>query len=187
MTTCTGTPTNTHLPDALKAGAGLAMAVGVGAGLMYFFDPNRGRARRAIVRNKATKLYHDGVERAEHTIKDLENRLNGVAHEAEAFLDTEPVSDEVLVARIRTKLGRLIARPHRVTVAAKDGHVTLTGQVRPDETHNLVLAIRAMHGVKEVENKLVIRANQVSRPLPRVLAELAAIAGVSTLVLSKGH
>lgn len=189
MTTCTETQNRTHVPDAVKAGAGLALAAGVGAGLMYFFDPNRGRARRAIARDKAAKLYHDGVERVEHTVHDLENRVNGIAHEAETLLNTEPLDDEILVAHIRAKLGRLVAHPHRVTITAKDGHVTLAGQVGPNEADSLVLAARIMKGVKEVENKLeiVVRANEVSKPLPRVLAQIAALAGVSTLLLSKNR
>jgi len=176
-----------HTPDAVKAGAGLMLAAGVGAGLMYFFDPNRGRARRAMARDKAVKIYHEGVEETERVIEDLENRATGLAHEAEALLhSTEPVDDETLVARIRAKLGRLVSRPHRVGVTAVKGHVTLAGQVRPNESDSLVLAVRAMAGVKEVENRLevVVPASADSHAFPRLLAEIAALAGVSTLLLS---
>jgi hypothetical protein len=183
------TQTTPQVPDVLKAGAGLALAAGVGAGVMYFFDPNRGRARRAMVLDKAAKLYHDGVERAEHTIRDLENRAGGLVHEADALLHAEPIDDEILVAHVRAKLGRLVARPHRVEATAKDGHVALAGQVRPEEAASLLLAVRAMRGVKEVENRLeiVVKANETKRPLPRIIAELAALAGVSTLLLSKSR
>ena len=42
-------------PNFLKA-AGFAAAAGAGIGLMYFFDPTRGNARRAILRDKNRKV-----------------------------------------------------------------------------------------------------------------------------------
>jgi len=188
QTTCPENETTHHVPDAIKAGAGLALAAGLGAGLMYFFDPNRGRARRAMARDRAIKLYHQTVHEAERTIEDLENRVEGVVHEAEAQLHaTDPVPDDTLTARVRTKLGRLVAQPHRVGVTSTDGHVTLAGQVRPDEVHGLELAVRLIPGVKDVDNRLemVVRTNEIPKGLPRVLAEIAALASVSTLLLSK--
>ena len=56
--------------------------VGLGAALMYLFDPNGGGRRRALIRDKAVGLSHDISEAAEGKAKDLSNRAKGLAHEA---------------------------------------------------------------------------------------------------------
>jgi hypothetical protein len=40
----------------MKRGLALMSAAGAGAGLMYLFDPDRGKRRRALLRNKAMHL-----------------------------------------------------------------------------------------------------------------------------------
>jgi hypothetical protein len=58
---------------ALLAGAGL------GAGLMYLFDPDMGRRRRALARDKAVRLAHEAQDAAEVVAKDARNRAQGLA------------------------------------------------------------------------------------------------------------
>src|SRR3954471_1331515 len=58
---------------AFLAGAGL------GAGLMYILDPDRGRRRRAFVRDKAVRLAHEAQDAAEVVGKDMKNRAQGLA------------------------------------------------------------------------------------------------------------
>jgi hypothetical protein len=57
----------------LLAGAGL------GAGLMYAFDPQMGRRRRAQVRDKAVHLAHDARDVASTVARDVKNRAKGLA------------------------------------------------------------------------------------------------------------
>src|SRR5262245_1423665 len=58
---------------AFLAGAGL------GAGLMYVLDPQMGRRRRALVRDKAVGLAHQAQDAAEVVAKDAANRARGLA------------------------------------------------------------------------------------------------------------
>jgi hypothetical protein len=58
---------------ALLAGAGL------GAGLIYAFDPQLGRRRRALARDQAVHLAHEARETAEMVSRDLRNRARGLA------------------------------------------------------------------------------------------------------------
>jgi hypothetical protein len=50
--------------------------------VMYFLDPQGGRRRRALVRDKATSWAGDMAEYADKTARDLSNRARGLAHEA---------------------------------------------------------------------------------------------------------
>jgi hypothetical protein len=57
----------------------LLAGMGLGAGLMYLFDPQQGRRRRALARDKAVSLAHQAQDAAEAVAKDLRNRAQGLA------------------------------------------------------------------------------------------------------------
>ena len=54
----------------------------IGAGLMYLLDPQGGRRRRALVRDKAYSLANDAQEYAEKKARHLGNVAHGMMHEA---------------------------------------------------------------------------------------------------------
>ena len=54
----------------------------LGAAVMYFLDPQGGRRRRAVVRDKAVSYANQTGEYADKTARDLGNRATGLAHEA---------------------------------------------------------------------------------------------------------
>ena len=68
-------------PDVMP---GVALLAGVGSGLaiMYFFDPNEGRRRRALLRDQFTKWTRIGRETFAGKAKDVQNRAVGVVYEA---------------------------------------------------------------------------------------------------------
>jgi hypothetical protein len=53
-----------------------------GAAVMYFMDPQGGRRRRDLVRDKAVSYANQAEEYVEQTARDLGNRATGLAHEA---------------------------------------------------------------------------------------------------------
>jgi hypothetical protein len=57
----------------------LALLAGLGAGaaVMYLFDPEGGGRRRALIRDKATKINRQTREAIEGRTKDLSNRAQG--------------------------------------------------------------------------------------------------------------
>lgn len=67
---------------------GIALLAGLGGGLaaMYFFDPEQGRRRRALLRDQLAKWTRITRETAEGQAKDLRNRAMGVAHEVRSGL-----------------------------------------------------------------------------------------------------
>jgi hypothetical protein len=77
-------------PDTM---AGIALLGGFGAGiaLMYFLDPDRGRRRRAMLRDQFNKWTRVGREAASGKAKDLRNRATGAVIEArKAVVPIEP-------------------------------------------------------------------------------------------------
>jgi len=53
--------------------------VGLGAGLMYILDPQMGRRRRAIARDKLVSAAHEAQETAGIVSRDMRNRAQGLA------------------------------------------------------------------------------------------------------------
>jgi gas vesicle protein len=62
--------------------AGAVGLLAMGAGLMYFMDPARGRSRRAWARDKAFSASHRAGKRARRYGRHLGNRMKGVVAEA---------------------------------------------------------------------------------------------------------
>ncbi len=133
---------------------GFLSAAGIGAGCMYLFDPDRGKRRRAEIRNKAKHINHIAIEAAGKTQRDLHNHLLGVGAEIGSFVCSEEVADDVLKARIRSKLGRLVSHPHSIEVKVVDGRAILTGPILAVEVVPLFEVISGIAGLKSIENLL---------------------------------
>ena len=177
---------------------------GLGAGIMFLLDPARGRQRRAQLGEAAVHASHRAQAIAGMTTRDVRHRLTGVAARTRDRLVVEPApSDEVLVERVRARLGRLVSHPGAIDVAANGGAITLTGPVFDAEVDQLIRGVAAVAGATTVENMLEshdtathVSALQgrgpwkVQRPAARWLrwtptARLAAgVAGVALLGLS---
>jgi hypothetical protein len=148
----------------MNKAANVVGAAGVGAALMYFFDPDRGKRRRAKVLDKATHLKRAVSDAAGKTQRDVHNRIVGVIAETEALFHCEKVSDEVLEARVRSKLGRVVSHPHAVKVKVVDGLITLSGPILAHEVLPLCEAVISINGVRNIENLLEIHENATDVP-----------------------
>ena len=60
--------------------------IGLGALLMYLFDPDRGRGRRARLGDQLTSKVNRLSDAAESKARHLRNRAQGVIHEARSIL-----------------------------------------------------------------------------------------------------
>ncbi len=130
------------------------MWVGLGAGLMYYCDPDRGPARRARARDRFIHLLHEVEHEAEVTSRDLANRTQGVIARSRALVSRNGAPDEVIAARVRSRLGHVVSHPHAIVVTVRGHHVTLSGPVLAHEVPRLLAAVRSVHGVIGVENRL---------------------------------
>ena len=71
-----------HTNDISKIALAAAIGAGVGALIMFIFDPDNGRRRRALARDKVVHYGHEAVDAVEGAARDLRNRAQGIAAEA---------------------------------------------------------------------------------------------------------
>lgn len=138
----------------MNKGMTLIGGLGLGAGLMYLLDPDRGRRRRALVRDKVIHSMHKTADAIDAASRDLGNRAAGLLYEVRNMLAQEDVSDPVLEARVRSKLGAVVSHPSAIEVRANQGHITLSGPVLAREVENLIFRVSSVQGVTGVENRL---------------------------------
>lgn len=138
-----------HRTFSLIGGAGL------GAGLMYFLDPDRGRRRRALVRDKGTRWSRKTREFAGSTQRDVRNRAKGMGAAVKSWVQPDaPVPDHMLAERIRSKIGMCSRHPSAIDVHVTDGVVTISGPVLEDEVDSICRAVTRIPGVKQIFNRL---------------------------------
>ena len=133
----------------------LVSGASLGAGLMYFLDPDRGRRRRGLVRVKGIRWSRKTREFASSTSRDVRNRAIGMGAEVKSWIQPEPpVTDRILGKRVRAKLGQFSRHPSAIDVHVTDGAVTISGPVLKDELDGICHAqLQRSHqiGVRPVE------------------------------------
>jgi hypothetical protein len=137
-----------------QLGLGVLGTAGLGAGLMFLLDPDMGTRRRAILRDKLISVMRLTAWAADKTSRDVKNRLYGTVHSTKSLFSETAVSDDVLVERVRSQMGRAISHPHAIHVTAQNGWVTLTGEILSGEVSDLVRTVSSVKGVTEVVNRL---------------------------------
>ena len=128
--------------------------LGLGVGLMYFLDPERGRRRRALIRDKVAHAAHAGNDAIGAFGRDISHRLAGVSARARGAFHGGPVDDSVLVERVRSRMGRVVSHPHAIEVDAADGCVRLRGSILQSELPRLMQTIARVRGVRSIDNNL---------------------------------
>ncbi len=150
--------------DDMNKGLLLIGGMGLGAGLMYLFDPDRGNRRRALIRDQVISALSQTDDVIGKTSRDLSNRAYGLMAEARSLLTSEEVPDEVLVERVRAKMGRYVSHPHAIGVTASQGRVTLSGPILKDKVDQLISAVSSVRSVKGVENRLEVHEHRDHMP-----------------------
>ena len=99
-------------------GLGILGGLCIGAALMYFLDPDRGRRRRHLVRDQLVHAGRVSGDAVDATSRDLRNRARGVAAAARGRLRPGEADDAVVAERVRSAIGRVVSHPGAVTVAS---------------------------------------------------------------------
>jgi uncharacterized membrane protein len=132
----------------------LLAATAAGAGLTFLLDPARGARRRARIRDRMAHATAVTRRAIGMTTRDAIHRTYGTAASVRGALRRGDVDDEVLVERVRAKLGRNVSHPHAIDVAARDGVVTLEGPILTGEAPGLLRATGRVRGVRDVIDAL---------------------------------
>jgi uncharacterized membrane protein len=134
----------------------LIVGIALGAALAYLFDPDRGRRRRAVARDKVISATHTAGDALETTSRDLRNRARGAKATVRSALERDDVSDEVLVERVRARIGSVVRHSRSLDVTASAGRVTLRGPVLAHEVERLLRRAAGTRGVTSIDNRLEV-------------------------------
>lgn len=142
----------------------LIAGVGVGALLMYTMDPQQGRRRVAVVRDRAARVGRQASRWAGVGWRDLSHRAAGMGARVRRLMRRGAPDDEVLIERIRAQLGRVVSRPHAIEVGCSAGRVCLRGPVLESEHQPLMRAVLAVAGVRGLESRLALHPTSATVP-----------------------
>lgn len=148
------------MDQALRVLAG----VGLGAGLMYFLDPVRGRGRRALMRDQFVRLSHEVRDAADVVTRDAANRARGLWADARSAVVGTTPDDRTLAERVRSHLGCCVSHPRAIAVTAADGTITLTGPILAHEVSGLLACVSGVPGVRDVVNGLEVHREAGNHP-----------------------
>jgi hypothetical protein len=129
----------------------------LGALTMYLLDPRQGKRRRARFRDQLVHLRNLSGDAAETTRRDVLNRSRGLVAELRARARHERVDDDILVERVRAKVGRAVSHAHALEMHAHDGVVTVSGPILKHEVPLLLARVRLVRGVRGIDNQLDVR------------------------------
>jgi uncharacterized membrane protein len=128
--------------------------LGIGAGLMYLYDPDRGRRRRALIRDQAISLVRDSDDAIDKAGRDLRNRFRGMWAETAALFSGDEAPDWIIEERVRAELGRVSRHSSAIEVSSQSGHVRLYGPILADEVDRVLSHVSKVRGVRDVDNLL---------------------------------
>jgi gas vesicle protein len=141
------------------AGISAAGALALGLGAMWLFDPGKGRARRAWIGQKATRVLNETGSFMRATGRHMANKSKGYYYEGRKAVGGagQAISDSAIAERVRSAIGRVGVRgSSSVAVQSLGGVVTLTGRCVADDLDQVILVTRETFGVNDVINQMQI-------------------------------
>lgn len=137
-----------------------ALAALAGGALVFFLDPEQGRRRRALLRDRAYGLSRDAGRALERATRLAGSQAYGVTQKLthpRSGAEFAPADDGVLVDRVMSAAFRGLDPDlkGRLNVNAVGGVIFLRGEIEhPEEIERIEQRVRRIRGVKDVENLL---------------------------------
>jgi osmotically-inducible protein OsmY len=132
--------------------------VAAGAAGAYFLDPDQGKRRRHIARDKATSLFRRGAAEAQRKAQYAGGKAAGKVQEATPSQrdPARDLNDPALARKVESEIFRGEDAPKdKVVVNVEEGIVYLRGEVEtPGQASALAQAARAVEGVENVQSLL---------------------------------
>lgn len=126
----------------------------IGAAIAYLFDPDNGRRRRAIARDRSAAWVRSVRRDAERKSRYASGKLEGVKHEAFGPTETEAPNDATVAQKIQSEVLRHYDSSH-VNVNVENGVAVLRGELKhPEEINALVRDVEKVPGVRDVRSLL---------------------------------
>ena len=125
----------------------------LGAGLMYFFDPIRGRKRRARINDAVHHAQRRELELLGKASRDARHRAQGLVERATHRPSTD-APDQVVESRVRACLGRAVSHAGALDMLVHAGRVVLRGPVLAQEADFVMRAVRRVPGVHDVVDRM---------------------------------
>ncbi len=133
----------------------LITGAAIGSGLMFLLDPQAGRRRRALVRDKTVRWSRVTGSAVGTGWRRMEGTSRGIAATVRHLRSgDEEVDDATLEARLRTCIGRHSSHPAAIDVTVVNGCATLSGKVLAREVTEVLSCASEVRGVRAVDNKL---------------------------------
>jgi hypothetical protein len=134
-----------------------ALFAALGAAFMYLLDPEQGRRRRALVRDRTAGFARRTFRRSARMGRAAGAQAYGVTQKVTHMREEEKELDDTTLARkVETEIFRDADAPKgQVDVNVVEGVVYLRGELeRPDMIRELEKKARKVAGVRDVENLL---------------------------------
>jgi uncharacterized membrane protein len=122
------------------------------------------RRRRGLLRDRVAHVTRSGAKLAQKARRDARHRVTGAAARANRLMRADHPTDEQLVARVRSRIGRVVTHPHAVVVTAHDGAISLAGPVLKSEADALVRSVERVRGVRAVDDQLELHDDGTGVP-----------------------
>jgi osmotically-inducible protein OsmY len=149
-----------NLNSGRSRAAALLTACGLGAAAEYFLDPESGRRRRHLTRDRSLAMLRRSSRMTVRRGKYLKGTAEGLAykaaHNVPVAKHTDPPDDATLAQKVESIALRAAHTPKgRVNINAERGVVYLRGQLdNTEQIEALVHATGEVEGVRGVKNLL---------------------------------
>jgi hypothetical protein len=156
------------------------LGAAVGAGLVYFLDPDRGKGRRAQTRDRLAATFRRAGRAAGKRRRLSQGPITGLAARvAGAVSSRESMNDATLTAKVESELFRDAEVPKgRINVNAENGTVILRGVAESrDQIEQLLAQTASIAGVRVARSLLRTDDEPVETAIERPGKAAIALSG----------